>query len=89
MKLKHYMEKLSVEEKNIVTDYVKLKLHGQTKENKLRDKYVKLMLRNWAREIFEDKELIFSLCDCDRFEEVHLNGCKYSQLKDKHTQKIK
>ena len=35
----------------------------------------------------EDKEIMLSVCDCDRFEDVHLDGCLYLKLKEKYVLK--
>ena len=29
-----------------------------------------------------DKELMLTLCDCDRHEDIHLEGCRYLHFKD-------
>ncbi len=33
--------------------------------------------------LLNDKELMVSLCDCDRHEDVHLKGCKYIEWKER------
>ena len=35
-------------------------------------------------EIFNDKELMLILCNCDRHEDVHLEGCEYLKQKQHH-----
>lgn len=35
------------------------------------------VIQEAKKEIFKDKELMLILCNCDRFEDVHLEGCEY------------
>lgn len=34
-------------------------------------------------QVLEDKELELILCDCDRFQMVHLEDCEFIRIKDR------
>ena len=38
------------------------------------------------KKVLDDKELMLALCDCDRHEDVHLDGCRYLHFKEKYKQ---
>ena len=40
------------------------------------------------KDLFDDKELMLDLCDCDRHEDVHLDGCKYLGFKERYKKRF-